>query len=206
MTRNPWKAAASSLMALTLVAALVDGALAEPRKKGIGKTVESSEITDGTIECEDLSPDVFPNGCGAEAQAEPAPGASNVFVDGFTTQDQELPSTASAGNPAASIAKLEVGEGSQIIFASIVWSGSPTNFSGIVTCLLIPPHGPTSKAEFIGQGVTVGTLFAQTTNAGAGVVDFRCTDGDPGSTVTYRFLQLTAIPVPSLTSTNLLPE
>jgi hypothetical protein len=193
-------------MALTLVAALVDGALAEPRKKGIGKTVESSEITDGTIECEDLSPDVFPNGCGAEAQVEPAPGASNVFVDGFTTQDQELPSTASAGNPAASIAKLEVGEGSQIIFASIVWSGSPTNFSGIVTCLLIPPHGPTSKAEVIGQGVTVGTLFAQTTNAGAGVVDFRCTDGDPGSTVTYRFLQLTAIPVPSLTSTNLLPE
>ena len=206
MTGNRWKAAASSLMALTLVATLADGALAEPRKKGIGKTVESSEITDGTIECEDLSPDVFPNGCGAEAQAEPAPGASNVFVDGFTTQDQELPSTSSAGNPAASIAKLEVGEGSQIIFASIVWSGDPINFSGIVTCHLIPPHGPTSKAEFIGNGVTVGTLFAHTTNTGAGTVDFRCTDQDPGGIVRYRFLQVTAIPVPSVTSTNLIPE
>jgi hypothetical protein len=181
MTRNRWKAAASSLMALTLVATLADGALAEPRKKGIGKTVESSEITDGTIECEDISP------------------------DRFTTPDQELPSTASATNPAASIAKLEVDEGSQIIFASIVWSGSPTNFSGIVTCILIPPNGPTSKAEFIGAGVTVGTLFAQTTNTAAGVVDFRCTDADPGSSVTYRFVQLTAIPVPSLTRTNLLP-
>jgi len=206
MTRNRWKAAASSLMALTLVATLADGALAEPKKKGIGKTVESSEITDGTIECEDLSPDVFPNGCGAEAEAEPAPGASNVFVDGFTTVDQELPSTSSASNPAASIAKLQVGEGSQIIFASIVWSGDPTNFSGIITCHLTPPNGPTSKAEFIGTGVTVGTLFAHTTNTGAGTVDFRCTDQDPGSTVLYRFVQLTAIPVPSLTSTKLIPE
>lgn len=203
MTRSHWKAAASSLMALTLVATLADRALAEPRKKGIGKTVESSEITDGTIECADISPSVFPNGCGAEA--EPAPGASNVFVDGFTTVDQEMPSTPSANTPAASLAKLEVGEGSQVIFASIVWAGDPTNFSGIVTCHLVPPNGPNSKAEFIGTGVTVGTLFAQTTNIGAGVVDFRCSDQDPGSNVRYRFVQLTAIPVPGLTRTNLLP-
>lgn len=203
MTRNRWHAAASSLLAVTLVAALATPALAAPKKKGVGKTVESSEITDGTIECEDISSDVFPNGCGAEA--EPAPGASNVFVDGFTTVDQEMPSTSSASNPAASIATLEVGEGSQIIFASIVWSANLNNFSGIVTCHLTPPNGPTSKAEFIGAGVSVGTLFAHTTNTGAGTVDFRCTDQDPGSTVLYRFVQLTAIPVPSLTSTNLIP-
>jgi hypothetical protein len=203
MTRNRWNAAASSLFAVMLVATLATPAPAAPKKKGVGKTIESSEITDGTIECDDISPDVFPNGCGAEA--EPAPGASNVFVDGFTTVDQELPSASSAGNPAASIATLEVGEGSQVIFASIVWSANLNNFSGIVTCHLIPPNGPTSKAEFIGTGVSVGTLFAHTTNTGAGTVDFRCTDQDAGSIVNYRFVQLTAIPVPSLTSTNLLP-
>lgn len=203
MTRNRWNAAASSLLAVMLLAAFAAPTLAAPKKKGVGKTVESTEITDGTIECEDISSDVFPDGCGAEAA--PAPGASNVFVDGFTTVDQELPSTSSAGNPAASIATLEVGEGSQVIFASIVWSANLNNFSGIITCHLIPPSGPTSKAEFIGAGVSVGTLFAQTTNTGAGTVDFRCTDQDLGSTALYRFLQLTAIPVPSLTSTNLLP-
>ena len=203
MTRTRWNAATSSLLAVMLLATLAAPTLAAPKKKGIGKTVESSEITDGTIQCEDISSDVFPNGCGVED--EPAPGATNAFVDGFTTVDQELPSTSSAGNAAASIATIEVGEGSQVIFASIVWSANVNNFSGIVTCHLTPPNGPTSKAEFIGTGVSVGTLFAQTTNTGAGTVDFRCTDQDPGSTVTYRFVQLTAIPVPSLTSTNLLP-
>ena len=205
MTRTHWKAAASSLLAVMLLASVADRAEAQPKKKGIGKTVESSEITDGTIECDDLSPSVFPNGCGVEPEVEEAPGASNAFVDGFTTEDQELPSTSSGNSPAASIAKLAVGEGSHVIFASIVWAGDPTNFSGIVTCHLVPPNGPNSKAEFIGTGVTVGTLFAHTTNTGEGVVDFRCSDQDPGSVVRYRFVQLTAIPVPSLTRTNLLP-
>ena len=208
MTRNRWKTAASSLLTVMMLATLAEAADGQPKKKGLGKTVESSEITDGTIECEDLSPSVFPNGCGAEAEAEveeEAPGASNVFIDGFTTEDQELPSTSSGNSPAASIAKLEVGEGSHVIFASIVWGGDPTNFSGIVTCHLVPPNGPNSKAEFIGTGVTIGTLFAQTTNVGAGIVDFRCSDQDPESIVRYRFVQLTAIPVPSLTRTNLLP-
>ena len=116
-----------------------------------------------------------------------------------------MPSTPSGNSPAASIAKLEVGEGSHVIFASIVWSGSPLNFSGIVTCHLVPPNGPNSKAEFIGTGVTTGTLFAKTTNTGAGTVEFRCSDQSDGSDVFYRFVQLTAIPVPSLTRTNLLP-
>jgi hypothetical protein len=176
------------------------GATGAPRKK-IGKTVESNEITDGTITCDDISPSVFPNGCPDEG----SDGAQNVFVDGFTTVDQDLPSTPSGNDPDASIAQLTVGEGTQVIFASIVWSGSPLNFSGIVTCHLVPPNGPNSKAEFIGQGTTTGTLFVQTTNEGPGVVDFRCSDQDAGSIVKYRFLQLTAIPVPSLTRTNLLP-
>ena len=136
---------------------------------------------------------------------EVAGGAQNVFVDGFRTNDQDLPSTPSGNDPAASIAQLEVGEGTHIIFASIVWSASPLNFSGIVTCHLVPPNGPNSKAEFIGQGTTTGTLFAQTTNSGPGVVDFRCSDQLVGSDVRYRFLQLTAIQVPTLTRTNLLP-
>ena len=204
MAPNLWKPA-SFLLAAMLLVAVADPADAQPKKKGVGKTVESSEITDGTIECEDLSPSVFPNGCGAEAEVEEAPGAANVFVDGFTTEDQELPSTSSGNSPAASIAKLAVGEGSHVIFASIVWAGDPTNFSGIVTCHLVPPNGPNSKAEFIGTGVTVGTLFAQTTNEGAGIVDFRCSDQDPAGVVRYRFVQLTAIPVPSLRRTNLLP-
>jgi hypothetical protein len=206
MARNRRTYAASSLVALALLAAIDGRALAEPRKKGVGKTVESNEITDGTITCDDISPSVFPNGCPGEQEAEEATGgAQNVFVDGFTTPDQELPSTPSAGDRAASIARLEVEEGSHVIFASIVWSGNPVDFTGIVTCLLIPPNGPTSKAEFQGTTTTTGTLFAQTTNSGAGIVDFRCTDSSPGSSVKYRFVQLTAIPVPSLTRTNLLP-
>lgn len=201
MTGNRWQHVASSLFATMLVVTLADGALAQPKKKGVGKTVESNEITDGTIACEDIDPSVFPNGCG-----EDATGAQNVFVDGFTTEDQDLPSTASGNSPAASIAQLEVGEGSHVILASIVWSGNPINFSGIVTCHLVPPNGPNSKAEFIGLGTTTGTLFVQTTNTGAGTVDFRCSDQDAASDVKYRFLQLTAIPVPGLTRTNLLPD
>jgi len=42
-------------------------------------------------------------------------------------------------------------------------------------------------------------------NEGPGVVDFRCSDQDAESVVKYRFLQLTAIPVPTLTRTNLFP-
>jgi hypothetical protein len=167
--------------------------------------ITSSEIADGTIGCADLSPEVLPNGC-------PDPGgggdlgsaaAQNVFVDGFTQVDKDLPSTPSANDPAASIAKLTLGDGSHVIFASIVWSADPSSFSAIVTCHLVPPNGPNSKAEFIGLGTTTATLFVQTTNVGAGVVDFRCSDQDPGSTVKYRFLQLTAIPVPTLTRTKL---
>lgn len=201
--------AASKALALVLLGALAGvsiAAAAEPRRKRIGKTVESNEITDGTIQCEDLSPDVFPDGCGADA--EPAvveSGAQNVFVDGFTTTDQPLPSTPSGNDPAASIAKLQLGEGTHVIFASIVWSGNPLDFSGIVTCHLAPPNGPNSKAEFIGQGTTTGTLFVQTTSSGPGTVDFRCSDQSEDSTVLYRFLQLTAIQVPSLVRRNLLP-
>jgi len=166
--------------------------------------ITSSEIADGTIRCADLSPEVLPNGCPDPDEGDGrAAAAQNVFVDGFTQVDKNLPSTPSGNDPAASIAKLTVGEGSHVIFASIVWSGDPTNFSGIVTCHLVPPNGPNSKAEFIGLGTTTGTLFVQTTNVGAGVVDFRCSDQDALSTVRYRFLQLTAIPVPTLTRTNL---
>ena len=46
MTRTRWKVAASSLLAVMLLASVADRAEAQPKKKGIGKTVESSEITD----------------------------------------------------------------------------------------------------------------------------------------------------------------
>jgi len=207
MARDLWKHTASLLFFVMLIATAAAPALAEPKKKGVGKTVESNEITDGTITCDDLSPSVFPDGCPGETERtrEVEGGAQNVFVDGFTTNDQDLPSTPSGNDRAASIAQLEVGEGNHVIFASIVWSAVPSNFSGIVTCHLVPPNGPNSKAEFIGQGTTTGTLFVQTTNSGAGVVDFRCSDQDAQSVVKYRFLQLTAIQVPVLTRTNLLP-
>ena len=201
MARNGWR----SLLVVMMLAALAGDALAQAKKKGVGKTVESGEITDGTITCDDIDPSVFPDGCPGDRE-EIAGGAQNVFVDGFTTVDQDLPSTPSGNDPAASIAKLEVGEGTHVILASIVWSGSPLNFSGIVTCHLVPPNGPNAKAEFIGEGTTTGTLFVQTTNSGEGIVDFRCSDQSSGSVVKYRFLQLTAIQVPVLTRTNLLPD
>ncbi|HXJ32985.1 MAG TPA: hypothetical protein VMS22_03020 [Candidatus Eisenbacteria bacterium] len=165
--------------------------------------VTSDEIADGAIGCADLAPEVQPPGCAEPGSDPETAGVQNVFVDGFTQTDKDLPSTPSANTPAASIAKLTVSDGNHVIFASIVWSASPTDFSGIVTCHLVPPNGPNSKAEFIGHGVTTSTLFVQTTNVGPGVVDFRCSDQDPGSTVRYRFLQLTAIPVPALTRTQL---
>ena len=213
MTRNRWKYAASSLAALMLLATVggrpagaASTATTNAKKKGVGKSVESNEITDGTIACEDISPSVFPHGCPDTDEVDV--GAQNVFVDGFTTTDQDLPSTPSANVPEAAIAKLDVGEGSQVIFASIVWSGSPLNFSGIVTCHLVPPNGPNSKAEFIetgGGNITTGTLFVTTTNSGPGTVEFRCSDQSEASVVKYRFLQLTAIQVPSLTRTKLVP-
>ncbi len=162
--------------------------------------VTSAEIADGTISCDDLSPEVA-NGCpGASAGA---PAATNVFIDGTRQTDRDLPSTPSAGDPAASIAKLALDDGSYVVFASIVWSASPIDFSGIVTCEVFPPNGPISKAEFIGNGTTTGTLVAQTTAVGPGTVDFHCTDESDQSTVKYRFLQLTAIRVGSLTATKL---
>ena len=48
-------------------------------------------------------------------------------------------------------------------------------------------------------------MFVQTTNLGPGVVDFRCSDQLVGSDVGYRFLQLTAIQVQTLSRTNLFP-
>jgi hypothetical protein len=199
------------IAALILLVPAVGGA--ESKRKAFGDRVHaalaqdgitSGEITNGTIGCDDLSSEVFPNGCPGSDGAAGAPAASNVFVDGFTQVDKDLPSTPSGNDRAASIAKLEIGEGDHVVFASIVWSASPLDFSGIVTCHLAPPNqGPNSKAEFIGEGTTTGTLFTQTTATGPGVVDFRCSDQDPGSTVKYRFLQLTAIRVGTLTRTKL---
>jgi hypothetical protein len=164
--------------------------------------ITSEEIADGTIRCADLSAEVLPGVC-PDPDAPPPPAAQNVFVDGFTQTDKDLPSTPSGNDPAATIASLTLDEGSWVIFASIVWSGSPLDFSGIVTCHLVPPNGPNAKAEFIGTGTTTGTLFVQTTSVGGGVVDFRCSDQSAGSTVKYRFLQLTAIPAPGLTAVKL---
>jgi hypothetical protein len=186
---------------------------AEPKRNTFGSRVHtalakdgvtSGEIADGTIGCDDLSAEVRPSGCPGSEAADGAPAAQNVFVDGFTQNDKDLPSTPSGNDRAASIAQLEIGEGDHVVFASIVWSASPIDFSGIVTCHLVPPNqGPNSKAEFIGQGTTTGTLFVQTTATGPGVVDFRCSDQDPTSSVKYRFLQLTAIRVGTLTRTKL---
>jgi hypothetical protein len=186
---------------------------AEPKRNTFGNRVHaalakdgvtSGEIADGTIGCADLSSEVFPNGCPGSDADVGAPAASNVFVDGFTQVDKDLPSTPSGNDRAASIAQLEIGEGDHVVFASIVWSASPLDFSGIVTCHLVPPNqGPNSKAEFIGTDTTTGTLFAQTTATGPGVVDFRCSDQDATSTVKYRFLQLTAIRVGTLARTKL---
>jgi len=203
MTRHAWTYAVAAVIMIVAVAAPVEAkrnrfatrvhaALAEDG-------VTSNEIADGTIRCDDLAPEVLPNGCPTSDQA----AAANVFVDGFTQTNKDLPSTPSGNDAAASIAKLTVGDGSHVILASIVWSASPLNFSGIVTCHLVPPNGPNSKAEFIGQGTTTGTLFLQTTSVGPGVVDFRCSDQDAASTVQYRFLQLTAIPVPALNRAQL---
>src|SRR5262245_10457849 len=96
--------------------------------------VTSEEIVDGTVTCADLSPEVAANECGGSD----APTAENIFVDGFTQVNKDMPSTPSGNDPRASIAKLTVGEGSQVILATIVWSASPLNFSGIVTCHLVP--------------------------------------------------------------------
>jgi hypothetical protein len=194
----------------SLIAVLVLASSSEAKRKTFGEKVhaalaaegvESREITDGTITCDDLSLEVVTGGCGDASGRSAA--AENVFVDGFTQVDKDLPSTPSGNDPAASIAKLTIGEGSYVVLASIVWSGSPIDFSGIVTCHLVSPDGPNAKAEFIGQGTTTGTLFAQTTALGPGVVDFRCSDQDRGSTVKYRFLQLTALPVGTLNRTKL---
>ncbi len=200
---------ALAFASIVLVAGVAGAEARNPRFRGrmhaalAQDGVTSEEIADGTIGCSDLAPEVQPPGCSDPGTDPDTAGTQNVFVDGFTQTDKDLPSTPSANTAAASIAKLTVGDGNHVIFASIVWSASPTNFSGIVTCHLVPPNGPNSKAEFIGQGTTTGTLFVQTTNVGPGVVDFRCSDQDPGSTVKYRFLQLTAIPVPALTRTQL---
>jgi hypothetical protein len=137
--------------------------------------------------------------------------ARNVFINGFTTSDKVMPSTASGNDPAASIAKLKVGKGNHVIFASVVFSVSNTTFSGIITCHLVPPNGPNSKTEWQPgvalTGPTTQTMFVQTTNKGAGTVDFRCSDTDltPAGSPGYRFLQLTAIEVPKLKRTDLFP-
>jgi len=202
MKRETWHRSIAALIALLAIAGTAEARRTFGQKVHAALAddgITSSEITDGTIGCDDISSEVFPNGC-----PDSGGGAQNVFVDGFTQTNKELPSTPSGNDPAASIAKLSLDEGSYVVFASIVWSGSPVDFSGIVTCHLAPPNGgPNSKAEFIGQGVTTGTLFTQTTAVGPGTVDFRCSDQDPGSSVSYRFLQLTAIPVGRLTRTKL---
>ena len=65
-------------------------------------------------------------------------------------------------------------------------------------------NAPARKGSGPSAGIcTTGTLFTQTTATGPGVVDFRCSDQDPASTVKYRFLQLTAIRVGTLASTRL---
>ena len=207
MTRHAWTRVGAAALVMLAAAGTADA-----KQNRFGNRVHaalaqngvtSAEIADGTIACEDLSSEVL-NGCSAaDTGGQTDAGAQNVFMDGFTQVNRDMPSTSSANDPAASIAKLTVGEGSHIILASIVWSANPLDFSGIVSCHLVPPNGPNSKAEFIGQGTTTGTLFIQTTNVGPGVVDFRCSDQSAGSTVQYRFLQLTAIPVSSITRTQL---
>jgi hypothetical protein len=52
-----------ALVAIALVATVAGGSADAKKKRGVGKSVDSSEIEDGTIQCADIAAAVFPNGC-----------------------------------------------------------------------------------------------------------------------------------------------
>ena len=151
--------------------------------------------------------------------ALPPVTAKSAFLDGFVANDRGLPSTSSVTDPAASLAKLTVGRGSYVVFASVAIAphigADNTQFHqwlGLLTCVVTPPHGPHAKAEFqfVGgdttHGPAVQTLSTTTTTRGPGVIDFSCTDGTgltDKPSATYRFLQLTALRVQGLRQINL---
>jgi hypothetical protein len=63
-----------ALVAL-LALAVLGGSADAKKKRGVGKSVDSSEIEDGTIQCADISAAVFPNGCpDDDSGAAPGPG------------------------------------------------------------------------------------------------------------------------------------
>ena len=82
MTSRVLRYLSVALVALLALATLAGTADAK-KKRGVGKSVDSSEIEDGTIQCADISAAVFPNGCpdddsGAAPSPGPGTGTSNV--------------------------------------------------------------------------------------------------------------------------------
>jgi hypothetical protein len=52
-----------ALVAVAMIATVAGGSADAKKKRGVGKSVDSSEIEDGTIVCADIAAAVFPNGC-----------------------------------------------------------------------------------------------------------------------------------------------
>ncbi len=150
----------------------------------------------------------------------PSVVAKNKFLDGNVAQDRGMPTTGSVGDAEATIATLNLGRGKWLLFGSIVAAprlladGTDVlHWTGNITCAIIPantlsgsnPTGnPTGRADYVHNG-TVSTsnapvqvpLTVTTTQAGAGVAKFNCTDQRGVATskpsVLYRILQFTAV-------------
>jgi hypothetical protein len=116
------------------------------------------------------------------------------------TRPWEMPN---GGKRSRGVDRQESGadEGSYVVFASI--SVRAARLPAARHLPLAPRTAAQLQAEFIGRGVTTGTLFAQTPPSVPASSTSEYAIRDPGSSVAYRFLQLTAIPVGRLTRTKL---
>ena len=63
MTSRVLRYLSVALVAIALLATVAGGSADAKKKRGVGKSVDSSEIEDGTIQCADIAAAVFPNGC-----------------------------------------------------------------------------------------------------------------------------------------------
>lgn len=70
-------------LAALLAFAMLSGTADAKKKRGVGKSVDSSEIEDGTIQCADISAAVFPNGC-PDDDSGAAPGTGTGTGTGST--------------------------------------------------------------------------------------------------------------------------
>lgn len=173
-------------LAALLAFAMLSGTADAKKKRGVGKSVDSSEIEDGTIQCADISAAVFPNGC-PDDDSGAAPGTGTGTGTGSTGGNVRSAGVRDLANNLSANQTQSVTEGGFTITQSADAAGAceiPTISAGTLYVLHAFDHDNAANLSVAGiSGSSPLAAATATYNTTFGAVDVLPADNDGASGV-----------------------